>query len=198
MLILTHWRKSFRKTLWWKRWNCSSWAISPFFHNIFHAICILKSFYSHISVAVCSFFEFGMVSKWCIREWVNPFPKHNLIQTERVYRQPFQIWWKWQKVLWTGRKYCGEKVEIARYKHPFPQCIQKTCTEDREKPRLVWGRVHTLTLSQTSPGFYVSAVQVFWKLGEKEKSLVTSISPFSTIFFFFNSFGELSAIFIKI
>ena len=31
----------------------------------------LKSFHSHISVVVCSFFEFGMVSKWYIREWVN-------------------------------------------------------------------------------------------------------------------------------
>ena len=32
-------------------------------------ILILKFFHSHISV-VCSFFEFGMVSKWCISEWV--------------------------------------------------------------------------------------------------------------------------------
>ena len=31
---------------------------------------------SHISVVVCSFFEFGMVSKWSIRKWVNPLP-HN-------------------------------------------------------------------------------------------------------------------------
>ena len=48
-----------------------------------------------------------------------------------------------------------------------------TCTADTNKQRLVWERVnvrigltlyHTilcLTLSQTSPGFYVSAVQVF-------------------------------------
>ena len=43
-----------------------------FFHNVFYAICILKSFNSHISVVVCSFFEFRTVSKWCIREWVNP------------------------------------------------------------------------------------------------------------------------------
>ena len=28
---------------------------------------------SHISVVVCSFFEFGTVSKWCIREWVNVY-----------------------------------------------------------------------------------------------------------------------------
>ena len=41
-----------------------------FFHNVFYATCILKSFNSHISVVICSFFEFGTVSKWCIGEWV--------------------------------------------------------------------------------------------------------------------------------
>ena len=42
-----------------------------FFHNFFNIICILKSFNSHISVVICSFYEFETVSKWCIREWVN-------------------------------------------------------------------------------------------------------------------------------
>ena len=46
-----------------------------FFHNVFYAICILKSFKNHVSVVVCSFFEFGTVSKWCIREWVKPSKK---------------------------------------------------------------------------------------------------------------------------
>ena len=45
-----------------KKWNC--------------AICILKFFNSHISVVVCSSFQFGMVSKWCIREWVNFLPQN--------------------------------------------------------------------------------------------------------------------------
>ena len=39
--------------------------------------CILKSFNSHNSVVFCSFFEFGTVSKWCIREWVKPLPGGN-------------------------------------------------------------------------------------------------------------------------
>ena len=39
-----------------------------FFHNVFYATCTLKSFNSHIYVVVFSLFEFGMVSKWCIRE----------------------------------------------------------------------------------------------------------------------------------
>ena len=41
------------------------------FHNVFNAICILISYNSHISVVFFSFFEFGTVSKWRIREWVN-------------------------------------------------------------------------------------------------------------------------------
>ena len=41
-----------------------------FSHTVFYVICVLKSFHSHISVVVCSFFAFGPVSKWCIREWV--------------------------------------------------------------------------------------------------------------------------------
>ena len=42
------------------------------FHNVFYAICFLKSFNSHIPVVVCSFFKSGTISKWCrpIREWV--------------------------------------------------------------------------------------------------------------------------------
>ena len=41
-----------------------------FFHDVFYAICTLKFLISYISFVVCSFFEFGMVPKWCIREWV--------------------------------------------------------------------------------------------------------------------------------
>ena len=41
-----------------------------FFQTVFFAICIFKSLNSHISVVVCSFFEFGIVWKWCIREWI--------------------------------------------------------------------------------------------------------------------------------
>ena len=52
-----------------------------------------------------------------------------------------------------------------------------------------------LTLSQTSPGFYMSAVQVLKTTWEKEKLLVTS--NFSCSHSVFYPFGELSAIFIK-
>ena len=62
--------KKKRKTL-WKNVKLLKMSNFTFYHNVFYAICILKSFNSHISVVVCSFFEFGTVSKLCIREWVN-------------------------------------------------------------------------------------------------------------------------------
>ena len=81
-----------------------------FSHNVFYAICILKSFNSHISVVVCSLFEFGTVSKSVLQ--------------------------------------------------------------------------NRLTLSKTSPGFYVSAVQVFWKhCGKRRNCSYWAISPFPTVFY---------------
>ena len=49
-----------------------------------------------------------------------------------------------------------------------------------------------LTLSQTSPCFYWAAVQVFWKLFEKEKLLLTSNFSFSNSIFY--PFRELATI----
>ena len=65
----------FRKTL-WKKVKLPKMSNFTFFHNVFYAICISKSCNSHISLnfVVCSFYEFGMVSKWCIWEWVNSMP----------------------------------------------------------------------------------------------------------------------------
>ena len=57
-----------------------------------------------------------------------------------------------------------------------------------------------LTLYQTSPGFYMSAVQVFWKdCWKRRKCSLWAISPFPTVFsthFFF--FLEISANFHQI
>ena len=50
----------------------------------------------------------------------------------------------------------------------FLQCFQKPSLRGLIKVGIVWQRINKrlslfLTLSQTSPGFYVSTVQVFWK-----------------------------------
>ena len=74
--IYTHFntlmKKCFRKIL-WKKVKLLILSSFTFFHNVFYAICILKSFNSHISVVAHCFFR--TVSKWCLREWVkmNPF-----------------------------------------------------------------------------------------------------------------------------
>ena len=56
-----------------------------FFHNVFYAICTLQSLYSHISVVVCSFFEFGIVSKWYIREWVNEKQHFRALSNDKIF-----------------------------------------------------------------------------------------------------------------
>ena len=66
-------RKSFGKTL-WKKVKLLKMSNFTFFHNVFYAICMLKSFNGHISFVICCFFEFGTVSKWCIRDWVKECP----------------------------------------------------------------------------------------------------------------------------
>ena len=54
-----------------------------FFHNAFYAICISQSFNSQISVVACSFFVFGTVSKWYIREWVNSLPNDEILDVTK-------------------------------------------------------------------------------------------------------------------
>ena len=61
--------KSFRKTL-WKKVKLLKMSNFTFFCNVFYTICFLESCNRHISHVVCSFFEIGTVSKWCMKEWV--------------------------------------------------------------------------------------------------------------------------------
>ena len=61
---------------------------------------------------------------------------------------------------------------------------------------LICHREMSLTLSQTSPGFYVSAILVFWKHYVKSRNFSElAISPFPAVFS--THLDELSAIFIK-
>ena len=63
-----------------------------------------------------------------------------LFQTERVCRQQFQIWWKWQIVIQTCRKNPMGKWEIARYEQflLFPQCFQNARFPGVSKGVIVW------------------------------------------------------------
>ena len=61
-----------------------------------------------------------------------PFTHHEttnfrLFQIERVCRQQFQIWRKWQKVIQTGRKHCGKRRNcLLRAISPFSTVFFKS------------------------------------------------------------------------
>ena len=49
-----------------------------------------------------------------------------LFQPERVSRQQFQIWWKWQKVPQKGRQHCGKRRYCLLWAFsPFPTVFFK-------------------------------------------------------------------------
>ena len=88
-------------------------------------------------------------------------------------------------------------------KHPtaerwHPHVVPLFCLKFRKLLTMIQ-RVF-LTHFQTSPGFYVSAVQVFRKHCEKRRNcfILAIRSNFSFSHSVFHKFGELSAIFIKL
>ena len=69
------------------------------------------------------------------------------------------------------------KFQFLRYFH----VVVCKCFQFGQVPYFV---IWYLTLSQTSPGFYMSAVLVFWKhCGKRRNSSSRAISPFPTMFF---------------
>ena len=97
--------KNFMKTL-WKKIKLLKISNFTFFHNVFYAICILKSF-SHISAVVCSFFEFGMISIWCTRERVK-------FDTFADSKKKYEI------CMWNGRKIVGKRQNAGFQYSLFP------------------------------------------------------------------------------
>ena len=62
-------------------------------------------------------------------------------QTERVCRQQFQIWRKWQKVLHTGRKHCRKKRNCSLWAiSPFPTVFSKDLYCRHVKTRACLGK----------------------------------------------------------
>ena len=61
-----------------------------------------------------------------------------------------------------GRKHCGSRNCLLQAILLFPQCFQKDCTADTQKPGLVWERVNChfqLTLSTLCSGELFVVVQ---------------------------------------
>ena len=107
-------KKGFRETMWKK----AKLLNFTFFHNVFYAIDILKALNSHISVVVFSFFEFGMISKLCIREWVKLDPSIRVF----IYSICAMImYWEEKKI----HKEKGRKCWFSAFS-PFPTLFSKS------------------------------------------------------------------------
>ena len=86
-----------------------------------------------------------------------------------------QLNYPWDKTLWEKKKML--EVSIFSFSNTIFSPI---------RGKFIIGAKYKvsspLTLSQTSPGFYVSAVQVFWKHWKNKKLLLMTIHHFPTVF----------------
>ena len=110
----------------------------------------------------------------------NPLPDDNfrLFQTKKVCRRQFQIWWKWQKDIQTGRKHCGKRTNCSlRAISPFPKVFSKACFLGESKGVVVWEWVNPFL---NKPWFLpVWSTNFLKTLRIKEKLLITSNFSFS-------------------
>ena len=105
-----------------------------------------------------------------------------LFQTQRVCRRLFQLWWKWQKNLQTGRKHRGKRRNCSlRAISPFPKVFSKDlCCIRKKKPELIWKR---LNLYYTTPSLDdPENPRNFWK--QCGEMLLTGILSFFAIAFY--------------
>ena len=116
------------------------WLLDP----IFTLYQVLEVFFPLPRVTVWTLFHTFVAGLSSTLLNISQTTNFRCFQTEIVCRRQFQIWWKWQKfsklvenTVGKGEIVCYEKFLI------FPQCFQKTCTADTQKPGLVWERVNT-------------------------------------------------------
>ena len=64
-------------------------------------------------------------------------------------------------VVWESSQWCGKNFVPSTGKKNYLQESMNRCTGRRDIPEIILKTV--LTLSQTSPGFYVSAITVFFE-----------------------------------
>ena len=119
---------------------------------------------------------------------------YRLIQTERVCRRQFQIWWKCQKVLQMGRKQYEKRRNrslraISLFPAVFPKFLQSICVKTTALLG-IW-----VNPFPNKPWFLrVCTTSLLKRLWEKEKLLRTS--NFSFFHSLFYPFWEHSGIFI--
>ena len=89
-------------------------------------------------IVVCSFLEFGTVSKWCI----NPLPDDKILDRSELKQSAddnFEFDENSRKFS-EGVENTVGKGEIAHYEQflLFPQCFQKACFPGASKGAIVW------------------------------------------------------------
>ena len=118
-----------------------------------------------------------------------------LVQAESISRRQIKCYLKYVIRFHVVEKIGEKQKMLVSSIFSFSYIVFNMLFPERRQKSPLPGKV--LTLSQTSPGFYVSAVLVslLKTLWEKEKLLLVSNFSFSHSVFY--PFGELSAIFIK-
>ena len=96
-----------------------------------------------------------------------------LFQTERVCRQQYQIWWKWQKVIQTGRKHYGKRINCSlRAIYPFPAMFSKYLYCRHVKSRVCLGKGEASCVAfWARPGIQVCNIQEWTPRGYWYESL---------------------------
>ena len=115
-----------------------------------------------------------------------PFPNQHILDSSKLTEfaeDNFRLDENDESVFKWVEKTVG-KVETARYEQflLFPQCCQKTCTADTDKPGLVWERVKKNYIFGETTKMPESGVSFFPPFHGKK------IYPFLTILFLIQNF----------
>ena len=96
-----------------------------------------------------------------------------LFQTERLCRQQFKIWWKWQKVLLKGRKHCGKRRNCSlRAMSPFPTVFLKDLYCRHVKTRASFGKIKTCSKLKALAEENFNVAQMVQFFSDREENIV--------------------------
>ena len=93
-----------------------------------HLFCCLQMLSIWTSLKIWRLVQVNPFIRWQILTF-SQTTNYRLFQTEKLCRRQFQLGWKWQKVLQTGRKHCRKRRNCEQFLL-FLQCFQKPCTAD--------------------------------------------------------------------
>ena len=128
--------------LWLELWNFAVKELKIMWEMLLANICFFS-----LNVFTGSF----TLALWNFALTLSQTTNFGLFQTERVCRQQFQIWWKWQKDFQKGWKHCGKRKNCSlRAISPFPTVFSKDFYRRHLKTGLVWERFEWLTHYHTT------------------------------------------------